>query len=530
VDTDWNFWAEDSYRETIREQMIQSESMLIMPEFPASMPQKVQDSLRDWATRALEEAVERNMIEAIAPVSDDKRKVPDGIEDVTRDITNTKISSITINYREAQTIEWNALPQGILPNITTLVDAEGAPIKWADYARVIDLDDPFFKTLRVNAFVNADFKNLPIHSVEVKLFYQGRPMANLVEGEPEGEVVMNSEDDLGKFASYVENNNWKYKYSYQVNYRGESRQFQSPEVETNEGTLTIGVDDVGLLAVEASAGDLSWTELDRVDALLKYEDQQNGVPPIEERFQLTQAAPVHKIQRVIFQPMRNDYRYSVKYFMKGGKEYQGPERTGRAERLFVNDVFDARKVISVRGVGDFANRIQTVFVDLEYKDAANSYSQTKSQALTAANPFFDWSIPVINENNGTVTYKALVAYKDGTSEEVPPAEAESNTIILPPPTQAFLEVLVSTDLIDWNAVKLVAVALSYEDLDNGIREAKTIIFSPSNKNNYTWKVDQKNRQVNDYTYSINYYLADGTQKDVKPRKATERALILDHRA
>ncbi len=85
----------------------------------------------------------------------------------------------------------------------------------------------------------------------MKLVYHGRPMANLVEGEPDGEVVLNSEDDIGKFATFVENDDWKYKYSYQVNYRGEGRQFQSPEIETNEGNLTIGVDDVGMLAVES---------------------------------------------------------------------------------------------------------------------------------------------------------------------------------------------------------------------------------------------------------------------------------------
>jgi hypothetical protein len=530
IDTDWNFWAEDSYRETLREQMIQTESLLIEPEFPASMPQKVQDSLRDWATRALEEAVERNMIEAIAPVSEDKRKAPDGIEDVTRDISSTKISSITINYREAQSVEWNVAPQGILPNITSLTDAGGAPIKWADYAQVIEIDDPLFKTLRVNALVNADFKNLPIHSVEVKLLYQGRPMANLVEGEPDGEVVLNSEDDLGKFAAFVEKDDWKYRYSYQVNYRGESRQFQSEELETNEGTLTIGVDDVGIVAVEASAGDLNWSELDRVDVVLTYEDAENGVPPLEERFQLTQAAPTHKVQHVIFQPMRNDYHYKVKYFMKGGKEYDGPERTGRSDHLFVNDVFDARKVISVRGVGDFANRVQMVHVNLEYKDEANKYTQEKSQALSAATPFFDWAIPVISETAGVITYSALISYKDGTSEEVPPTVAESNTIILPPPTQAFMEVQVVTDLIDWEAVRLVSVALSYEDKDSKVENAKTLIFSPTNKSNVVWKVEQKNRLVNDFTYSTNYYLADGRQKPGTPRTTQDRALILDHRA
>lgn len=156
-------------------------------------------------------------------------------------------------------------------------------------------------------------------------------MANLVEGEPDGEVVLNTEGAVGKFAAFVENDNWKYKYSYQVNYRGASRQYQSPEVETNEGTLTIGVDDVGLLSVDVSAGDLNWAELDRAAVTLTYSDE--GVAPIEEQFQLTQAAPATRIQRVLYQPMRKNYRYRVKYFMKGGKEYQGPDRRAVAEAL-----------------------------------------------------------------------------------------------------------------------------------------------------------------------------------------------------
>jgi hypothetical protein len=527
IDTDWNLWSEDEYRETIREQMIQSESMVLDFQWGGVTDPKVQGQLRDWATRALEDAVERNMIDAIAPVPDDQRKAPDGIEDVTRDITSTKISSVNIHYRESQTVEWNAAPQGILPNITSLKDASGSPIKWSDYARVIDLDDPFFKTLRVNAFANADFAELPIHSVEVKLLYKGRPMANLVEGEPDGEVVLNSADDVGKFAAFVENDDWKYKYSYQINYRGASRQFQSPEVETNEGTLTIGVDDVGLLAVDASAGDLNWSEVDRAAVTLSYADEENGVSPIEEQFQLTQAAPEYKIQRVIYQPLRKNYHYRVKYFMKGGKEYRGPEVEARSRKLFINDVFDARKTVAVRGVGDFTNRIQTIFVDLEYNDQANGYSQNRSQALTSASPFFEWTFPVVDDGAGMVTYKAMVAYKDGTTEPIPSTVATSNTILLPPAVEAFLEVQVVTDLIAWDQVRLVRLALSYADPDNRVAQSKDLIFSPTNKAGTTWKVELKNRQKDDFTYQITYYLTTGLQKTVGPVTTRDRAVILD---
>lgn len=530
IDTEWNFWGEDDYRETVREQMIQSESMRIDINWGGVTDEKVRSQLRDWATRTLEEAVERKMIQAVAPVPDDQRKAPDGIEDVTRDISNTQISSFSLHYKEAQTVEWHALPQGILANITSMKDASGAPIKWSDYARVIDLDDEFFKTLRVNTLVNADFQGLPIHSVEVKLIYKDRPMANLVEGEPDGEVVLSNEADVGKFAAFVVGDDWKYKYSYQVNYRGESRQFQSPEIETNEGTLTIGVDDVGILAVDVSAGDINWTEVDRAAVVLTYEDREGGVEPIEEQLQLTQAAPERRVEHVMFQPMRKNYKYRVKYYMKGGREYQGPEMESRSQKLYVNDVFDARKTISVRGVGDFTGRIQTIFVDLLYRDDVNGYEQNKSQALTGASPFFEWSFPVIAERAGKVTYQATTAFKDGTTEEVPPTEATTGTILLPPVVEAFLEVQVVTDLIDWSTTRLARLELAYADPDNGINHTKTWIFSPTNAAGQAWKVELKDRQKLDYTYTVTYYLTTGLQKKVGPTTTRDGALILDPNA
>ncbi|HSN20181.1 MAG TPA: hypothetical protein VLS49_05865 [Usitatibacter sp.] len=527
IDTDWNLWSEDSYRETIREQTHSSEWELIDVDPGGITDQKIIGQVRDWATKALEDAVQRNMIAAIAPVSADDRKAPDGIEDVTRDITNTQISDVHINYRESQTVEWNVVPQGVLQNITSLKDKSGNALKWSDYSRTIDLDDPFFKTLRVNTLVNADFAGLPIHSVEVKLTYKGRPMANLAEGEPDGEVVLASTSDTGKFAAYVEGDDWKYKYSYQVNYRGQSRQYQSPEVETNEGVLTIGVDDVGVIDVEVSAGDLNWAEIDRAAVTLSYEDKQHGVDGFEEQFQLTQAAPTYRIQRVIFEPMRNNYKYGVKYSMKNGLEYQGGPREARSQKLFINDVFDGRRTVSVRGVGDFAARIQSVFVDLEYKDAANKYTQTKSQALSATSPFFDWTFPVIDPNAGQVTYKAQISYKDGTTDTVPTTVATGGTILLPPAIEAFLEVQIVTDLIDWAEVRLARVSLSYADTDGGVTASKDFIFSPSSKASTSWKVELKNKEQDSFRYQVTYYLASGLQKTVGPVSTKDRALILD---
>jgi hypothetical protein len=526
IDTDWNLWSEDSYRETVREQMRQSESMLVTVDPGGVTDQKLLGSIRDWATKSLEAAVQRNMIAAIAPVPDDQRKLPDGIEDVTRDITSTKITDVSVHYREAQTVEWPANPQGVLQNITELT-VNGAKLKWADYSKVIDLDDPFFRQLRVDTFVNADFVGLPIHSVEVKLVYKGRPMPNLTEGEPEGEVVLNKPDKVGKFAAFVEANDWKYKYSYQVNYKGQSRIYQSPEVETNEGNLTIGVDDVGILSVDVASGDINWTEVELAQVTFQYEDAD--VPLIERQFSLTQATPTFKIQQVIFQPMRKNYRYRVKYVMKGsGTEYEGSWTDGRSPNLFVNDVFGGRKTVNLRGIGDFTNRIQNVFVNLDYDDARNHYHQSKSHALSSASTSLDWTFPVVSEANGTVTYSATVSFKDGTpAESIPKTEATTGTILLPPPAQDILDVQLITDLIDWAQVRLARVSLSYADTENNVRFAKDIIFSPTNKANTNWKIELKNRTRDKYTFKVVYFLAGGLQKTVGPTDTPERALILD---
>ena len=525
IDTEWHLWSEDEYRETVRELMIQSESMKLEFEWGGVTDEQIRGPIRDWATRSLEDAVERKMIEAVAPVPDDQRDRPDGIEDVTRDITNTQISNVTIHYRESQTAEWNIAPQGILQNITELTDAGGNRLQWSDYSQVIDLDDPFFRQLRVDTYVNADFVNLPIHSVEVKLLYNGRPMPNLAPDQPEGEVVLNSSDDVGKFATFVNDDNWKYTYSYQVNYRGESRIYQSPEIETNEGNLTIGVDDVGILNVDVSAGDLNWSEIDRALVTFRYEDR--GVDPVEDQFQLSRNNPTHQIQHVIFEPMRKNYKYRVKYFMAGGKEYEGAEMEGRSQNLFINDVFDGRKTIGIRGIGDFTSRIQTVFVNLEYRDTKNNYTQTRSQALSAASTFFDWTFPVISETEGQVTYSATIAYKDGTSETIPETVAETDTILLPPPVEAFLEVMIVPDLIDWNQVRLVRVSLSYNNPEQGVAVTKDYILSRTRDSVQTWKVELQDQERDKYTYKIVYFMVDGLQKTVGPNETNDRTLILD---
>jgi hypothetical protein len=502
VDVDWKFWGEDDYRETISEQFRSSECGGVEIQPGAVTDQKVLGAVRDWAWTSLEEAVKRMVLGDIAPVSADDRKVPDGIENVWRDVTVQKVASFRRTYKEGQVMDWNPAPRGTLPNITSLVGRDGQPYQWKDFARTVDLDDPFFRSLDVTVRANADFDALPIHSVEVHLEYQQGDTHRI------GELSFQKADDVAKFQSFVENDVWKYKRWYEVNYKGSARTFKSPVIETDERILTVNVDDTGVLQVDVLAGDLNFNQVAQAQVTLSYEDQANGVEPVEQVFTLDKAHTSHRFQKLIFQPRRNPYRYRVKYFMADGKELQTEPQDGRARQLSINDPFSASRTIAVRAAGNLDTDIATIFVDLSYVDEANGYTQTQSVALSKASPFFDWQFPVISENGGKVVYSGVVQFKDGTSQDVPETIATKNTIRVGKEVADFLEVEIRPDLIDWSQVKLVKVSLRYTDAANGIDEPKDFILKNGTPAP-TWKLEVKDKTRMQYRWQATFFLANG---------------------
>ena len=520
IDVEWRFWGEDDYHETIREQMIQSESMVVDVD-QGGASRETTDTVRDWAYRMLEKRIEKKMIDEIVPVPDDQRKAPEGIEDVTRDIEKTNISSFTVNITERATEEWDIYPQGTLPNITSI---QG--VKWEDFATEIDLDDPFFKQLRVDVRVNADFEHLPIHSVEVKVHYKGEPMPALDEG-PEGEAVFNKADAIAKFATFVEDDDFSYVYSYQVNYEGTARTFQSEPITTDEGAITVGVDDVGILLVDIGPGDINWTEVKSAQIRFTYEDSEEGVGPLEEQFVLTEEKPNAQFKEIIFKPFRKAYRYQVKYFMHNGREYQTAEQEGRSHNLFCNDPFTGRKTVKVLAVGDFDNAIENVFVDLDYADAENDYRQAKAVALNKDTKFVDWVFPVIDESIGVVKYSGNVVLKAGTTRPIPETTATSSTIIVPQAPLANLDIQVVTDLIDFTAVKLARVSLSYVDDEHFATETKNLVFSAQNGKSTTARFPIFDLAKKRYSWKAQYFLVDNSKKEASGTDVTDDVLILE---
>lgn len=518
IDTDNSVWGEDTYTETVSETFRNSESISTGFDWGMVTDDKLRQPIRDWVTRSVEDAAERLMLEAIDPASEKDREVPEDIEDVHRNFTVNKISNFTLWYKESQPVEWFIGPRGTLPNITNLVDASGAPIRWEDHAQEVSLDDKFFQQLNVSVHANADFDALPIHSVEVHLDYAAGGSRKIEE------FRFDSADDIGKFATFIEDDVREFEYWYEVNYKGETKTFKSKPETTDETILTVNVGDMGILDVEVLAGDLNFQQVPSAQVTVRYED--SGVDPIERQFTLDGNNPSHRFTKVIFQPRKGAYEYKVKYFMDNGKEVETEWQESRSPSLYINDPWNAVKEVGLRSIGDLDNTIAQIFVDLRYEDAEHDYVQTQSVALNAGTPFFDWAIPVIDETAGKVTYSGTVAYKDGTTEPIPETEATENTILVGDLAAAFLEVNVLPNLIDFAQVALAQVSFSYSDDDNGVQVREDLVFSAQDNSPKEWKIAIKDEAQQSYTWKATYFLADGSQRETGEDTTDARSLVL----
>jgi hypothetical protein len=525
IDTDWSLWGEDDYRETIREQFLESQSGGTVVNFDFTLPdpeqdKKLKDKIRDWAQRTLEDMVEKAMIESIAPVPEDKRNIPDGIEDVTRDITVTKAKSFRQTFRENGAAEWNLAPQGNLGSVSGMKDGQGRPLDWDDFTTLVDADHPFFRTLNVTIQTNADFERLGLFSIEVKVQYRAGATSKVQEFR-----FLNS-SDVGKFETFIENDVRSYKYSYQVNYKGSAQAYQSPEITTDETQLTINVDDLGCLIVDIKPGDINFDQVAQALLTMRYED--TGVPRLEQQFVITKDHPEHRLHKVIMQPWRKPYTYQLKYFMQGGQEYTVKAASGLSPDLFIGDPFSGTRTIAVRAMGNLDTDIDTIFADLKYTDEINGYTQTRSVALSRTQPFVDWSFPAIDPALGKIVYSGNVKFKNGQFEAIPETATTQNTVLIGKRVEDLLTVEVLADLLDFTVIKLAKVSLKYEDPANGINIQKDLIFKPTEHAAVTWIVELKTRGRREYQWRAQYFLtAGGAPQTTEWQTTSEPTIVLE---
>ena len=524
VDINDGWYSDHSYRENIQQQFISSECGNVDIDPGAVTDQKIINTIRDWGFQTLEDAIKRMVLGDIPEVSSDAQKVPDGIKHLTRDISESKIVDFNRSFTEGMVIEPNLGPRGSLPGINTLTGKDGKPLKWSDFSRTVDLNDPFFQQINVNIRGNADFANLPIFSIDGRISYdEGKTHTSLP-------FTLTNPNDVVKFASFIENNKKAYQYSYKVNYKGETRVFDSGTLlSKGDEPLTIDVGDTGVLLASVQAGDINFDEVAQALVTVHYEDSSNNVAPVEWQLVLDKDHKAQTLQKVIFATRNAPFKYKVKYDMKDGKTYFTDWKSNPAAQVYVGSPFGGRKTISLRAIGDLQSDVGTIFLDVKYADDTNHYIQSNSVALSKLQPFIDWTFPVIDDSLGKVTYSGTIQFQDGQVQNIAETTATKNTILVgrPKDDSEFLSVTVQPDLVDFTRVKLVKVALHYADPGHDVDSTKDFVITKNTTAAPVWTVRLQDKSKKSYDYRASFFLLDGTSKSIGPITSNEPILLLE---
>lgn len=524
INEEWSYWHEDDYEEKITDYLHKSETQklewILQPPaagMDAAAHQKMLDMIEDSVRRQLDEGIKRNVLEVLPPENRDVQKLRDrGLEDITRTIDNTRISSVRVEYEAAKVVEMSANPNAPLPSLGSVV-VNGKALKWDDYAITIDADDPFFKSFAASFMVNADFADLPIASVIAQVSYKGRT------GEGASKTfTFRKPEDLYRFEAFYDGGDGEFSYTYTVNYKGESQAYKSPPLKSRSD-ISINVGALGIWKVDIETGDINFEEVEQALVSCHYKD---GTVNLERQFTITQDKPSHRIREVIFKPLSQPWTYKLKFIMKGGREISVAEGKSETDRLYVNDPFSAKRTISIRTKGDFETVIDQLFLDLEYDDSQNNYRQTQSFAFSQDGMrFTDWSFPVINEKQGTLKYRGQIVYRDGRPPlEISEKKVDGNSV-LEGEDVLQLRVELLADLLDWELLKLVMVTLSYDDQQHNISESDTLrIVAESTE--LKWIVNIKDRSKNTYGVKAKFFFKDGTRKE-SSFQSSEESLLLE---
>ena len=379
------------------------------------------------------------------------------------------------------------------------------------------MDDPFYKQIRLTIQPNVDFQNLPIHSIVAHIDY---PKS---DGKVSKDFTFKSLSDIGKFNCFIENNNWKYKYSYKVNFKNSSHVVEAPPIESESTNLIINVGDTGVLTVDLMPGDLDWGQLRAAQITMRYEP--DGKVPIEQQFLMDKDRQNHRFQHIVFSAVNKPYKYKVKYLMKDGKEYQADWVQSQSSTLMINDVWDATKVVGVRARGNFDTDVESILVNVVYTDDQNKYTQSRSIELDRDNRSFEWKFPVINEMSGKLIYSGTIKYLNNSEETIAKTETTDNTIWVGPKVTGFIEVSIMPDLIDFDQVKLAKLTLQYRDPVNSVNVKRDFVFKPGQTDSGIFKVELKDKTKTAYQWQGMFFMVDGSVKKTALITSEELTLV-----
>lgn len=302
-----------------------------------------------------------------------------------------------------------------------------------EHIRTIDLDDPFFKIIDVQANTTADFEALDLKTIVLDLQYGGTPAAPHQTGSAQFSPDSSAPRS---FQTYREGDDLSYRY--RIGYKfGQAERIaaQRHEYQTGWNTTTSRAlvvhppEHIAMLRVYLEQGVVDWELVKRIETRLRYEDAANNFRT-ERTFFIAPESQRQEWSIRLTDPAVRSYFVQHTWHLKDGSSITGPEEREATSQLFVGDPFVDRLTVLIHPQVDPASVLRTV-IELRYDDPENNLAVHKSVELVGPNyRSSSVTLPIMNRERREYTYQVSLIKVNGAAENHAPVQTDQLSIVV----------------------------------------------------------------------------------------------------
>lgn len=388
------------------------------------------------------------------------------------------------------------------------------------FVRTVDLNDDFFKTLRlsVRAFANWEQDQVSFVDVEVRYDQGGGLKTNTFTFTP------TATDPQWWDPSLVDGKR-EYDYRWRVRFQDQAEPEWSDWASESTRDLNISVESPGKLDVTVTGVGLDFAHvLDAVLVHLRYADPSQDVAMVSQSVLLTAERASGQWIRELFAPYEQPVEYRVQYLLKNGNrvDVDWARTDGPTQNLLIVrpdvEVLD----VTLLPAGAWTGVIQTV-ASLRYVEGADTIDE--QYRFETREEFAEWAVLLSNPANRRFEYKVTSTFENGDVQNTEWREAEGDQslpiVVAGPPR---LEVSVNGQVADYVSTPVIKVDLAYDDPE-GRSEVAAFTFQTA-QDVHSWSVPVGEDGPRSYRFKTTYFPATGNAVEQDWRPETTNLLLV----